>query len=302
MSNTNLLKKQLAQSSTQKTLNFEYGVLESEIRSFVQERTNEIKMLMRRNTQDIINIGQKLIEVKKHLGHGNFRNWLRVEFNWSVSAATKFMQVAEQFKSVNFMHLNVTASTLYLIAAPSTPVEARVEVLERANNGENINYTQAKRIVSQHKESKKVAVELKASELKLKELVNAIEPAYFETEAVFFAQKDLTEKEPHTEMLAQSLPLTVVYESKLLAATIIKDIPDDTRQTVINLSNFVTISQNTSDAAIASMAINITNLTPEQLAMAVTQAAKNGLSKSHLLAIITASQQALDTHSAMSRI
>jgi len=56
------------------------------------------------------------------------------------------MQVWEQFKCVNFTHLNITASTLYLIAAPSTPKEARDEVLERSSNGENIGYTNAENL------------------------------------------------------------------------------------------------------------------------------------------------------------
>ncbi len=153
MNQGNVSSKQLEHLSTQENLNFEYGLLEAETRLVVQQRTNEIKTLMRRNSQDIIDIGQKLIEVKQHLGHGSFRNWLKSEFNWSVSSATKFMQVAEQFKCVNFTHLNITASTLYLIAAPSTPKEARIEVLERASLGENIGYTKAKAFVSQHRKT-----------------------------------------------------------------------------------------------------------------------------------------------------
>ena len=34
--------------------------------------------------QDIIDIGQKLTEVKQQLGHGNFRNWLTTEFEWGI--------------------------------------------------------------------------------------------------------------------------------------------------------------------------------------------------------------------------
>ncbi len=40
---------------------------------------------MRRTSQDIIAIRQKLIEVKQHLG----------QVNWSISAINKFMQVGE---------------------------------------------------------------------------------------------------------------------------------------------------------------------------------------------------------------
>lgn len=54
-------------------------------------------------------------------------------------------------------------------------------------------------------------------------------------------------------------------------------------------------SNNISDTAITKMAISITNLTPEELYTLVINAVNNGLSNSHLLAMIAASQQALST-------
>jgi hypothetical protein len=78
MNHDDLPSQVLDQLPTQQTLNFEYGILEAQTLRVVQQRTNEIKTLMRRNSQDIIDIGQKLIEVKQHLGHGSFRNWLKL--------------------------------------------------------------------------------------------------------------------------------------------------------------------------------------------------------------------------------
>jgi hypothetical protein len=37
---------------------------------------------MKRTAQDIVDIGQKLIEVKQQLGRGNFEDWLKVGFDW----------------------------------------------------------------------------------------------------------------------------------------------------------------------------------------------------------------------------
>jgi hypothetical protein len=54
---------------------------------------------------------------------------LECEFEWSESAALKFMQVHELSKSVNFTDLDVPVSALYLLAAPSTPEAARDAVL-----------------------------------------------------------------------------------------------------------------------------------------------------------------------------
>jgi len=54
----------------QQTL-FNYSALDSETRIVVRQRTDEIKTLVRRSAQDIIDIGNKLIEVKEQLGYGN---------------------------------------------------------------------------------------------------------------------------------------------------------------------------------------------------------------------------------------
>lgn len=134
---------------------FDYATLDAETRSVVQQQTSGIKTLMRRTAQDIINIGQKLIEVKEQLGHGQFRTWLKAEFDWSVRTAARFMQVATKFKNAKLAHLDIAASALYLLAEPSTPNEAQKEALELAEQGENITYAKAKDIVvvNQHKEA-----------------------------------------------------------------------------------------------------------------------------------------------------
>lgn len=131
---------------------FDYDALETEARIVVKQRTGEIKTLVRRAAQDIIEIGQKLIEVKEHLEHGQFGAWLKAEFEWSHMTATRFMQVAEFAKvntGVNFA--GIQAKALYLLAAPSTPDAARDEALTRAVAGEAITHQAAKQIVAQHR-------------------------------------------------------------------------------------------------------------------------------------------------------
>lgn len=132
--------------------NFNYDKLDNEACSLVKQRTDEIKNLIRHSAQDICDIGQKLIEVKEELGHGKFVMWLNAEFNWSESAARKFMQVYRKFKTVKFTDLNIATSALYLLASNSTSFAVRQEALERATQGEIINYSKAKSIIAQHKE------------------------------------------------------------------------------------------------------------------------------------------------------
>lgn len=136
--------------------NFNYEILDQETQINIKQKTFEIKVLIRQAAKDIIEVGQKLVTVKKQLKHGEFRNWLKAEFDWSISSATKFMQVYDKFKNINFTHFNFSASALYALAAPSTPESARKHALQLADRGENITYSLAKQIVKHHKESEKI--------------------------------------------------------------------------------------------------------------------------------------------------
>ncbi|MGK7882952.1 MAG: DUF3102 domain-containing protein [Crocosphaera sp.] len=123
----------------------------SDIQVVLQKRTDEIHHLIRRTAHNIIEIGEKLNEVKRILGHGKFGNWLKSEFNWSVATATKMMQASRKFKNVNFTNLNFSVSAIYLLAAPSTPEKAITEALTQARKGKPITYSLAKHIVNRYK-------------------------------------------------------------------------------------------------------------------------------------------------------
>jgi hypothetical protein len=134
--------------------NFNYAQLDSKIRILVQQHTNEIKEQLKDTVQAIWQIGQKLVEVRNCLSYGEFNSWLKTEFQWSRSTAYNYINVFETFGSCpNFGQLNIAASALYLLAAPSTSKEAREEALESARLGEVLTYSKAKAIVSSHKKS-----------------------------------------------------------------------------------------------------------------------------------------------------
>ena len=124
---------------------FDYASLDPATSRFVQQRTGEIRLLMKRTAQDIIELGQKLIAVKDKLGHGYFLDWLEAEFGWSYPTAARFMQVANSFNE-SYQIDNFAPSALYEIFAPSTPVAARDEALARAASGEPITNKVAKAI------------------------------------------------------------------------------------------------------------------------------------------------------------
>ncbi|MFB2876277.1 DUF3102 domain-containing protein [Floridanema aerugineum] len=136
-----------AHSSLQKV--FDYTMLDAETSLFIQQQTGEIRALMKRTAQDIIEIGQKLILVKEKLAHGRFLDWIAAEFEWSYPTAARFMQVANSFRKT-YQIDKFAASALYVLAAPSTPASARSEAIARAEAGEPITYTIAKEIRQKH--------------------------------------------------------------------------------------------------------------------------------------------------------
>lgn len=131
---------------TQLTL-FDYQSLDTETRAIVQQRTDEIKTLMKRTARDIIEIGEKLIEVKSRLPHGEFGKWLEGEFGWADRTAQRFMNVASVFKSDTVSDLDIQTKALYLLAAPSTPEAARSEAIRLAENGQRVTHREAKDLV-----------------------------------------------------------------------------------------------------------------------------------------------------------
>lgn len=129
---------------------FDYASLDAATSAFIRQQTGEIRALMKRTSQDIIDLGQRLILVKEKLGHGQFGIWLAAEFDWTSRTAMRFMNVAENFNCDKLSQLNFDPSALYELAAPSTPETARLEAIARAEAGEPITYSTAKAIRQRH--------------------------------------------------------------------------------------------------------------------------------------------------------
>ena len=183
------------QPAKNKAQEFDYAALNSETQIVVQQRTSEIRSLLRRTAQDIFDVGQKLIEVKAQLGHGHFRTWLNTEFDWSIWTATKFMQVADKFKCVKFSHLDIAPSALYELAAPSTPDYVRCEAIERASHGETITHSLAKAIKAE------MSALIKQEPVRLQ-----AESVTIDVSAETMAKESFTAPEPSKRFEAQIVP------------------------------------------------------------------------------------------------
>jgi len=121
----------------------------------IAEHAEAIRSLGKRVVADVIEIGRRLTECKKLLGHGNWLPWLNREFGWSEDTALNFMRVDGFAKSRKFRDLNLPVSSLYLLAAPSTSPEVRDEIIERAGSGEKVPHSQVVERVRQAKPKSK---------------------------------------------------------------------------------------------------------------------------------------------------
>lgn len=103
---------------------FDYNSLDTDTRTFVQEKAQSIHARLKRTAEDIIAIGQDLIEVNEKLApHGKFHAWLRSEFDMTRQSAYRFIAVARKFGTCNIM-LQHSPTVLYsLLDAPDAVIE-----------------------------------------------------------------------------------------------------------------------------------------------------------------------------------
>ena len=141
---------------------FDYEALTLEQRNLVMQRTGEIQERLQRSAQDIWEIGQRLGDVRDELKHGQFESWLKAEFGWSRRTAYNFIKVYEAFgERAKLAQINISASALYILAAPSTPQKVREEYLLKAKEGEKITHKELRSQIEQKKhESNSLEVEL----------------------------------------------------------------------------------------------------------------------------------------------
>src|SRR5262249_44702987 len=69
------------------------------------------------------------------------------EFGWTDRTATNYIRVYEMMAERNFekfSKLSLPVSSLYLLAAPSTPIKTRDAVLEQAAAGEKVSVLEVK--------------------------------------------------------------------------------------------------------------------------------------------------------------
>jgi hypothetical protein len=118
--------------------------------AWLAEKAERIRALGKRA---IFEIGRELFEVQEHFsrqssGDGTWLKWLAREFpSWSQRSGYNFIAAYKLTQSGEFATVansELDLRSIYLLAAPSTPIEAREEVLGRAKNGERVSHEEVK--------------------------------------------------------------------------------------------------------------------------------------------------------------
>jgi hypothetical protein len=131
------------------------------------EHAAVIRALGKRVVGDVIEIGRRLTDCKRIAGHGGWYPWLDREFGWSEDTAENYMNVFRAFgpNPESVRDLSLPMNSLRLLASPSTPEEARTEVIERAENGEKLTHAKVKQMIADAKETTASDYELRISKL-----------------------------------------------------------------------------------------------------------------------------------------
>jgi hypothetical protein len=118
--------------------------------AFRSASAEAIRALGRRVASDIVEIGNRLIAVRKTCEHGEWLPWLDREFGWSDQTARNFMSVAEGFKSQTVLNLPIDAGALYRLSGPKVSPAIREEAIALAEAGEHITKAKAEEMVAHH--------------------------------------------------------------------------------------------------------------------------------------------------------
>lgn len=98
----------------------------------------------------LVEIGRELVAVKERVGHGRYEAFVRDRLRWSTQSAWNYTNVFERLKSLTVGDLDgltIDASSLYLIAAPSTPSQVRDQVLDQAAKPEGISRQEVEKLI-----------------------------------------------------------------------------------------------------------------------------------------------------------
>ncbi len=127
---------------------FDYSGLPASVAKEAEATASRIKERMRAH---IIETGKELLKIKKKLGHGRFGKWLDFHFGWKERTAQNYMNSATEFGSAPQVIDVLPPSTVYKLAAKSTPAELRQLVIDTIKRGDTPDPKQIENQITEKK-------------------------------------------------------------------------------------------------------------------------------------------------------
>jgi hypothetical protein len=93
----------------------------------------QIKRLETQSIGNVIETGRLLSKAHTLTKHGDWRPWLKANFEWSPRTATRFINVYQLSILVDLSALNISLSVLYLLAELKSQTQ-RDQIIEAAKN------------------------------------------------------------------------------------------------------------------------------------------------------------------------
>lgn len=116
--------------------------------SNVTKLTTEIKVIQDNVCQGMIEIGKRLIEIKKELGHGQWLPYLENELGYKPTTASNLMRVATEFSNFQLTE-NIPRQKVFELL--SLPVENREDFI-KSTNVEDSTVRELKAEIQKYKE------------------------------------------------------------------------------------------------------------------------------------------------------
>ena len=185
--------------------------MEDEIIKDLKTLEFEIDLLKKQTTQNIIEIGKRLIEAKNQVPHGEWEIWLRNRAKISRVTAGRFMRVATEFPNVS-MSTDLTVSKAFELL--TLPTDERKEFIE--NN--DINEMTTRELREEIQKRKQLEIQNHA----LQETLAHVQSS----------KPEVIEKEVVKEVVKEVIPddyeeLKRKYESKSLLEKQIKTLEEE---------------------------------------------------------------------------
>src|ERR1051325_11356239 len=130
---------------------FDYTSLDPTVADDAKIAAERIRDVLKHTTAGIIEIGERLQAIKNCLRHGQFSQWIAIEFEMSDRTARSYMSVAAFAAGKTETVSVLQPTTVYALAAPSTPDAIKSEVLKALDKGEAITDRDIKQLIAREK-------------------------------------------------------------------------------------------------------------------------------------------------------